>query len=467
MTRKVRCGTSTPIAACSGNARGHAIDDHAPDAGERSAAFRLAELDRQCAPMTGDHAAEAVPALASFSPYQKTVLGMLAFLQFAVILDFMLMAPMGALIMPALALGPGQFGLVVSAYAFSAAASGLLTAGFADRFDRKKLLLFFYGGFVLGTMCCGLAQSFETLLAARIATGLFGGVIGSIVIAISTDLFPPQMRGRVMGTIQSAFAASQVLGIPIGLYLSNRWNWHVPFLALAAIGVVGGLVVGWRLHPVVEHLKVSQERSAWTHLLHTLTVPRYLLAFATTALLSTGGFMLMPFSSAFIVNNLGISIHDLPTVYVVTGLCTVFTGPVIGRAADRFGKFRVFAFGCAVSILMVLIYTHLGPVSLPTLILVNSVLFVGIFSRIIPAQALMSSVPAPSRRGAFGAISASVQQLSGGVASVVSGHIVAVGADQKLQHFDTVGFVVIASTVISAVLLWKLQQGLDREAAPS
>jgi len=415
--------------------------------------------------MSHDQAAAAAPALASFSPYQKKVVAMLAFLQFAVILDFMLMAPMGALIMPALTLGAREFGLVVSAYAFSAAASGLMTAGFADRFDRKKLLLFFYGGFVLGTLWCGLAQSFETLLAARIATGLFGGVIGSVVIAISTDLFPPQMRGRVMGTIQTAFAASQVLGIPLGLYLSNHWSWHVPFLALAAIGVLGGLVVGWRMQPVAEHLKAPQEHSPWMHLLHTLTVPRHLLAFATTALLATGGFMLMPFSSAYVVNNLGISLHDLPTVYVITGLCTVFTGPAIGRAADRFGKFRVFAFGSALSITMVLIYTHLGPVSLPVLILVNAVLFVGIFSRMIPAQALMASVPTPVQRGAFSAISASVQQLSGGLASVVSGHIVVVGSDQKLQHFDTVGFVVVASTLTSLLLLWRLQRDLNRTAA--
>jgi predicted MFS family arabinose efflux permease len=407
----------------------------------------------------------AAPALAPFSPYQKTVVAMLAFLQFAVIVDFMLMAPMGALIMPALSIGPSQFGLVVSAYAFSAAASGLLTAGFADRFDRKKLLLFFYGGFVLGTLWCGLAQTFEALLAARIVTGLFGGVIGSIVIAISTDLFPPQMRGRVMGVIQTAFAASQVLGIPLGLYLSNHWSWHTPFLALAALGVAGGFVVNARMQPVNAHLEARQERSPWMHLLHTLTVPRHLLAFATTALLTTGGFMLMPFSSAYVVNNLGISLHDLPTVYVVTGLCTVFAGPLIGKAADSFGKFQVFGLGTALSIAMVLVYTRLGPISLPALIAINAVLFVGIFSRMIPAQALMASVPAPVQRGAFSAISASVQQLSGGVASLVSGHIVTMAADGKLQHFDTVGYLVAVSSLVSFLLLWRLQRGLARSGA--
>jgi predicted MFS family arabinose efflux permease len=408
--------------------------------------------------------AAAAPALAPFSAYQRTAVGLLAFLQFAVILDFMLMAPLGALIMPALSIGPKQFGLVVSAYAFSAAASGLLTAGFADRFDRKKLLLFFYTGFVLGTLWCGLASSFETLLLARIVTGLFGGVIGSVVLAISTDLFPPQMRGRVMGLIQTAFAASQVLGIPIGIYLSNHWNWHVPFLAMAALGVVGGLAVIWRLQPVAAHLAVPQEHSPWRHLLHTLAVPRHLLAFATTALLTTGGFMLMPFSSAYVVNNLGIDLDSLPTVYLVTGLCTIFVGPTVGKAADAYGKFRVFVFGTLLSITMVLIYTHLGPVSLPLLVVVNAVLFVGIFSRMIPFQALVSSVPPSAQRGAFNAISASIQQLSGGLASVVAGHIVTLGANGKLQHFDMVGYVVVASSLVTFALLWRLQRDIAASA---
>ena len=401
-----------------------------------------------------------------FSRYQKFVVGMLAFLQFAVILDFMLMSPLGAVIMPALHISPQQFGLVVSAYAFSAGVSGLLTAGFADRYDRKKLLLFFYSGFIIGTVWCGLAQSFETLLLARIVTGLFGGVIGSVVLAISTDLFPPQMRGRVMGLIQTAFAASQVLGIPIGLYLSNRWNWHVPFLAMAALGLCGGLFVAWRMQPVAAHLAIPQEHSPWMHLYHTVTEPRYLIAFAITALLTTGGFMLMPFSSAFAVNNLGVSLHDLPTVYLVTGMCTIFFGPMIGKAADKFGKFRVFTLGTGLSIIMVLIYTHLGPISLPALIVVNVVMFVGIFSRMIPFQALVSSVPVTTQRGSFNAISASIQQLSGGIASVVAGHIVVLGADGKLLHFDVVGYVVVGTSLVALTLLWRLQLRSAVEPAP-
>ena len=413
-------------------------------------------------------AANPPAAPAKFTGYQKFVAGLLAFLQFAVILDFMIMSPLGAVIMPSLSITPRQFGLVVSAYAFSAGASGLLMAGFADRFDRKKLLLFFYAGFVLSTLWCGLAPTFEWLLAARIVTGLFGGVIGSVVLAIATDLFAPQLRGRVMGIIQTAFAASQVLGLPVGLYLSNHFSWHAPFIAMAAFGAVGGLVIAWRMQPVTDHLRTKQEKSAFKHLLHTVTEPRYLTAFATTALLTTGGFMLMPFSSAFTVNNLGIPLTRLPTIYLITGLCTFFVGPLVGRAADAWGKLPVFLAGSALTITMVLIYTHLPPVPFEVVVLVNVVMFVGIFSRIIPFQAMVTSVPDASQRGSFNAISAATQQLSGGLASLVAGHIVAIGADGKLQNFGVVGYVVVASTLVAGFMVTRVHRGIRlRAAAPA
>ncbi|HZS80972.1 MAG TPA: MFS transporter [Herbaspirillum sp.] len=396
-----------------------------------------------------------------FSRYQKFVVGMLAFLQFAVILDFMLMSPLGALIMPAMQIMPRQFGLVVSAYAFSAGISGLLTAGFADRFDRKKLLLFFYTGFIIGTLWCGLAQSFESLLAARVVTGLFGGVIGSIVLAISTDLFPLQMRGRVIGIIQTAFAASQVLGIPISLYLSNRWNWHIPFIAMAAFSIIGGVIIMLKMQAVADHLNIPQEHSAWRHLFHTVTEPRYLTAFATTALLTTGGFMLMPFGSAYLVSNLGIDIQHLPTVYLIAGLCTIGIGPLIGTASDKFGKFRIFLFGTLLSISIVLIYTHLGRTAMPLVIVVNVVMLLGIFSRMIPFQALVSSVPMVNQRGSFNAVSASIQQLSGGLASVAAGRIISLGADGKLQNFDIVGYVFIGTSLMALALVWRLSRHLE------
>jgi predicted MFS family arabinose efflux permease len=398
-----------------------------------------------------------------FSRYQSALIALLALVQFTIIIDFMIMSPLGAIIMPALNISAGQFGVAVSAYAFSAGISGILAAGFADRFDRKRLLLFFYLGFTAGTALCALAPNYHLLLLGRIVTGLFGGVIGSVVLAIVIDLFALNLRGRVMGFVQTAFAASQVLGIPAGLFLSNHWNWHVAFGALVVLSIVTIAAILLVMRPVNAHLLLKQDSNAFRHLIATVSQPRYTLAFGVTTLLATGGFMLMPFGSAFTVHNLGIDILHLPTIYLVSGLFSIFTGPLVGRASDAFGKFPVFVFGSAVSIVMVLIYTHLGEVSLTTVIVVNVLMFVGIFSRMIPSQALISAIPDPSQRGSFSAVSASLQQLSGGLGSVLAAAIIAQNADGSLRHFDMLGYIVVATSVLSLIAMYFIQKSVANQ----
>lgn len=388
-----------------------------------------------------------------FTSYQKFVVALLAFLQFTIILDFMIVSPLGAILMPALKITPAQFGVVVSVYAFSAGLSGFLAAGFADRYDRKKLLLFFYTGFVLGTLMCGLVNTFEALVAARVITGLFGGVIGSIVLAIVTDLFPLEQRGRVMGIVQTAFAASQLMGLPAGLYFSNLWGWHAPFLMMVAMSALVGIMIFTRLKPIDAHLKIQTDRNPVHHLIETVSTPRYLLAFAVTAFLTVGGFMLTPFGSAYTVHNLGITVDKLPLIYLMSGFSSILAGPLVGRACDSFGSFRVFLFGTVVSVSTVLVYTHLGVTPLSLVILVNVVMFVGVFSRMIPSQTLLSAIPAPASRGAFMSVNSSIQQVAGGCASAIAGLIITEGPNGVLQSFDIVGYVVVATALVALFII--------------
>jgi predicted MFS family arabinose efflux permease len=390
--------------------------------------------------------------------YQKFVIAVLAFLQFTVILDFLILSPLGAVLLPELHVATSQFGLLVSVYAFSAATSGLLTAGFADKFDRKKLLLFFYTGFIAGTALCGVAQSYHFLLAARIITGLFGGVIGSITMAIAADLFSLEQRGRVMGVVQTAFAASQVMGLPVGLYLSNKWNWHAPFLMIAGIGTAVGVVIFMGLKPIDAHLKLKNDRNAFQHLLKTVTRPQYLRGYAATILLATGGFMLMPFSSAFTVNNLGISLDHLPTIYFVTGISSIIAGPLLGRLSDSAGKYPVFCFGSILGLITVIIYCHLGLTPLWGVILVNVVLFLGISARMVSASALISAVPDAPDRGAYMSVNSSVQQFAGGMASGLAGLVVVQTSSGRLEHYDILGFIVAAAMLATIGLMYSIQK---------
>jgi predicted MFS family arabinose efflux permease len=389
-----------------------------------------------------------------FTGYETFVIAIISLLQFTIILDFMVMAPLGAQLIRILSISPSQFGWVVSAYAFSAGLAGILAAGFADKFDRKKMLLFFYAGFILGTLFCGIAPDYHFLLMARMVTGFFGGVLFSINMAIVADLFPLEKRGRVMGFVQMAFAVSQVLGIPVGLFFANKFGWHMPFLMIVGICVPVGVVILRWMKPIDSHLKERAVQRPLVHLLKTASQGRYLRAFGATALLSTGGFLMMPYSSTFLVRNVGIDEKVLPIVFVVAGFVGLFMGPLIGKLSDRIGKFRMFIAGSLLASLIVPIFSRLSITPLWEVLVLNTLMYTAVFSRMIPSQALISGVPDAKDRGAFMSINSSVQQLGGGIASVVGGWIIGQNAAGLLVHYNVLGWVTIAAFFACAVLMY-------------
>lgn len=394
-----------------------------------------------------------------FSRYEKFVIFILAITQFTVILDFMVMAPLGDLLLKHLDMDTTDFGIAVSAYAFSAGASGLLTAGFADKFDRKKLLLFFYLGFIVGTLFCGLADSYPTLVAARIFTGLFGGVIGSISMAIITDIFGLKQRGRVMGFMQMGFGASQVLGIPIGLYIANKWMWEAPFFMIVGLSTVIALFIYFYLKPVTEHLALQNDTKVLSHLWNTIKNRDYRSGFLATTVLSVGGFMMMPFGTIFAVNNLGVAPESLPLMFMISGTCSLAFMPFIGRLSDRINKFVLFSMAAVWLSVVVLIYTHLVNIPFWLVIFTNVMMMVGIMGRMVPASALTSAVPENKDRGAFMSINASLQQISGGIAATIAGMIVyQEHKNGPLINYDIVGYVVIVVSCIGIPLMYQVEK---------
>lgn len=394
---------------------------------------------------------------APFSGYQKLVIALLAFLQFTIVLDFMVLAPLGDFLMKSLSITPKGFGLVVSAYAFSAGASGILAAGFADKFDRKQLLLFFYAGFIIGTLCCAMSTTYEMLLGARIVTGLFGGVIGAISMTIVTDLFAVHQRGRVMGFVQMAFAASQILGIPVGLYLANIWGWHAAFFMIVGLAILIGLTILIKVKPIDQHLAVQSDKNAFLHLWHAVSNRSYQTGFLATAFLSVGGFMLMPFGSAYLINNIKITQTELPMVFMLTGISSIIMMPLIGKLSDKVDKFMIFSAGSVLAVVLILIYTNLSPVPLWEVVVLNMILFMGIMSRMIPATTLTMSIPDMKDRGAFMSVNASLQQVAGGIAALCAGLIVTQETKSSpLQHYDTLGLVVSVMVLICGIFVYRV-----------
>jgi predicted MFS family arabinose efflux permease len=396
-------------------------------------------------------------SLAKFSLHQKIVVALLALTQFTVVLDLMIISPLGDFLMKSLSITPKQFSYAVSGYAFSAALSGIITAGFADRFDRKKLLLFFYAGFIVGTFFCSVAPNYPLLLIARIFTGFFGGVMGSISMTIVADLFPLEMRGRAMGIIQMGFAASQVLGVPFGLYVTNVWGWHAPFSMIVILGCLMTIMIMKYLDPIKRHLEEKKTSNIWHHYRDILVQPNYQLGFTTIALISIGTFLMQPFASAYLINNLKVSPIQLPLVFLFTGISSLIVMPLAGKLADKMDKFSLFAAGTVWAIVFLFIYTHLWVLPLWVIITVNILFFIGAMSRMVPAMAIMSAVPEAKDRGAFMSINSSLQQLAAGLGAAIAGLIIVQKTKYApLEKVPLLGYVSIISMALCTWFMYKV-----------
>lgn len=400
-----------------------------------------------------------------FTRQQKFTIVLLAILQFLIILDFMVLSPLGAIMMKELQMSASRFSMAVSVYAFSACAGGLVAAGFADMFDRKKLLVLFTSGFILGTLLCAMAPNYEVLVVARIFAGGLGGIVSSVSYAIITDLFETKQRGRAMGFFQMAFGASQVLGIPVGLLLANRFGWHSPFWLITLSGIVVAIALVKFIPSVAGHLNKKQEKRAIQHLMNAISNPSYLRAFLSITLLTTGGFMLIPLGSTYGVYNLGLKMDELPVLYGALGVFMIIAAPLTGKLCDTVGPFRLFVAGSVLCVVLVRIYTNLGITPLWGCIAVVVALFTGVIFRQVSAGVLMSMVPETEDRGAFMSLNSAFQQISGGIASSAAGLVVTQSGNGKLQHYSRLGDIVIATMIVSVGLMYWVVRYLNTKAA--
>jgi predicted MFS family arabinose efflux permease len=393
---------------------------------------------------------------------ERVLLVTLAGIQFAHILDFMVMMPLGPILMRELGVGTHEFGLLVSAYTFTAAFTGVLAAIFVDRFERKRMLLTMFALFALATLACGLAPGYWTLLAARGTAGAFGGVLGSMVQTIVGDLIPFERRGRASGTIMSAFSLSTVAGVPLSLYLANHFGWRFPFIFIAVLACAF-LLLGWKMLPALRgHLPtatVSETERAHplAAMAAVLRDANHLRALVFMALIMFSGFTVIPYITIYVTANVGIRLEDIPLIYLFGGCATFFTSRLIGRLADAHGKILVYRWMALCSIVPLLVQTHLTPVPLWLMIICSTVFFIFVPGRMVPAMAIVTSAVQPRLRGTFLSMNGAVQQLASGCASYIGGAMIAADVSGHIVGYDTVGYLAVAATLTAMAFVGQIR----------
>ena len=394
-------------------------------------------------------------ALYSFtSGAERRLLWLLALTQFTLIMDFMVMMPLGPQIMSAFHITPGAFATAVSAYSWCAGLAGLFAATYVDRFNRRSLLLTMYGLFALSNLACAFASSFELLLVARAFAGTTGGVIGSMIMAIVGDVVPATRRGAATGLIMSAFSLAAVVGVPAGIALGAHLGWNAPFFLLfalcAGIGIAGTLIVP----SLGAHLQ--QRRAAWSAALPNLwalvTRPAHSNAFFMMFVLMTAHMMVVPFIASVLVADHGVGPAQISWVYAVGGIAPFFISRYVGRLSDRFGHRTLLRVMLLVSMLPVLFVTHLPPWPFAAMIAFFPFFMMAMSARMVPLQALLITVPEPASRGAFLSANSSFQSLGSGCGAWLGGLLLSTAPDGSIVGYGTNGWLSVGLSFL--VVLW-------------
>jgi DHA1 family inner membrane transport protein len=392
---------------------------------------------------------------------ERIILIILASLNFTHILDFMIMMPLGNYLMPHFHIHARFFSWIVASYPVTACVSGLIAAFYVDQYDRKKVLLFAYSGFLLGTLCCGIAPDPYFLMAARILTGFFGGLIGAQVLSIIADTFPYEKRGRAMGTVFMAFSLASVFGVPFSLYLANLVSWHAPFIFIAIVGLPIIVLIARFLPPMQSHLVPREDESVRFRpdvkkvVTDIFRNDSQLMALALSGLLMMGHFLIIPFINPYMEFNMGFRKDQTPLIYMVGGLCALASSSIIGRLADRHGKYQVFSICLVLSLIPIFFITRMPAIPFYAVLAVFGFWFTFSTGRNIPAQAMITTVVNPAQRGQFMSFNSSFQQLFTGLASIIAGLIVTQDGRGRILHYNWVGYLSV-TIVFSTLFLGRM-----------
>jgi predicted MFS family arabinose efflux permease len=387
---------------------------------------------------------------------EKALLFTLMAMQLTSILDFMIMMPLSAQLMAAFDIGTTGFGVLVSAYSLAAGVSAFLAAAVLDRFDRRQALLVVFAGLILATLACALAQNHLQMLGARVVAGLFGGVLGSIVMAIVGDLIAPNRRGKAMGIVMMAFSLASVAGVPLGLFIAGRWDWHAPFMLLVLLGVLIAPLAWALVPPMRGHLSARPEHF-WQSLRALLSVPNHWWGFATAFLVMFAGFMVIPYIAPSLTHNAGLPLEALPYIYGVGGAATLLSRPWIGSLTDRYPQARVLAGVTLASCVPVLLVTQSFTGGLAYQLCVAALFFVLVSGRFIPCSALVTGSCTTEFRGRVMAFSSALQNLGAGLAALLSGAIMSQNADGSLVHYSWVGYLSCLVALAAIATAWRVK----------
>lgn len=388
---------------------------------------------------------------------RSLILYVLAFVNFTHIVDSMLIMPLGDIFIELFQIDAGQYSYLVSSYAIAAFISSLIGVFFLDRFDRKNALLIIYSGFAIGTFLCAFAGSYMMLLSLRFLTGLFGGMMGALVLSIVSDLYLFKERGAAMGVLFAAFSAASALGVPIGIYLAAKGDWQLPFMIIGLLGIGVSTLIFFSFPNMKDHFNAIDKKPSFSQTITTITRDsNQMKALSAGFVLVLAHFMIIPFISPYMIKNVGLTQMEISYQFLLGGIATVFSAPIIGKLTDRIGVMKVFTVVMFLSFIPTIFITTMKFMPLWYALTFTTMFFVFASGRMISPNTIITAAAPTANRGSFMSIKSALQQLAIALAALISGQIVFL-EDGKYHQYLYVGLLSIALGILSIFFVRRIR----------
>jgi len=332
-------------------------------------------------------------------------------------------------------------GTLVSAYSLMVALFAILSGPVSDRFGRRRILLIGCVTMTVALSLHGFVDGYVSFLLVRVFAGMAGGMLSGAAVSYIGDYFPYERRGWATGWVMSGAAFGQIIGIPMGIVMAERWGFRSPFYLFAATMAGTVLLLFFQVpQPTGKRSKGRLTvRRAVDDYVAMLRRPEIAWAAAAYFMMFMGVSIFVIYLPTWLERDIGASGDQIALMFLVGGIANVLTGPQAGKLSDRIGRKGIILMACVgLSILMIL------TVPLVTNVVTAYVFFfltmVLVAMRISPFSALLTTLVSDERRGSLMSLTVALGQLGFALGGAVSGPL-----------FAKMGYV--SNTLLSAVFM--------------
>lgn len=244
-------------------------------------------------------------------------------------------------------------GLLVSLYALGVAIGAPVLTALTGRWNRKAVLIILMAFFIVGNVMAWMAPGYETLIVARVLTGLAHGVFFSIGSTIATSLVDKDKQASAIAIMFTGLTVALVTGVPLGTWIGQHFGWRATFLVVSVLGVIA-LIGSVLLVP--SNLKQAAPARISTQL-KVLTQPRLLLVYGITAVGYGGTFIAFTFLAPILQQVSGFQSSAIAGIMLVYGVSVTIGNIWGGKLADKMGPVKALNIIFAALALVLLVFT--------------------------------------------------------------------------------------------------------------